>query len=184
MKPGDVVRLRFEMGTDGCTGNDGWYVDDLAIYACDSVGVDAIAIDLAVLAPASGGRATGKAIARITTGTSPADVIGPGTGWIFELSDGSGAVSESVSLLASECVASPAGNRITCKSADKSTIAVFVTSSKTPGVWKLTLTMKKRSFTAAPTAAVSLGVSRSSRACTGSISTCSSNSSGKLSCRS
>ncbi|MBU6283435.1 hypothetical protein KGQ64_14445, partial [bacterium] len=178
-----VVRLRLEMGTDGCTGNDGWYVDDLALYACDSVGQDAVAIDLAVLSPGAGGRASVKAIARIATGTGPADVIGPGTGWIFEVSDASGAVAETVAMSASQCVAAPTGTRITCKNADKSTTAVFVTSSKTPGTWKLTLTMKKRSFTAAPTPAVSLAVARSSRAWTGSIATCSASSSGKLSCR-
>jgi len=182
VKPGDVVRLRFDFGLDGCTGNDGWYVDDLAIYACDSVGVDAIAIDRAVLTPAAGGRASAKAIAWITTGTGPADVIAPGSGFRFDLSDGSGAVSETVSLLAGQCTASPSGTRITCKSDDRSTTASFA-SSKTPGTWKLTLTMKRRSFTAAPAAAVSLAVARDSRAWTGSIATCSSSSSGKLSCR-
>ncbi|MFM7735905.1 MAG: hypothetical protein ACKPBU_07990, partial [Alphaproteobacteria bacterium] len=183
VKPGDVVRLRFDMGMDGCTGNDGWYVDDLAVYACDSVGVDAISIDLAVLTPATGGRAGAKVIARIKTGTSAADKIGPGTGFLFDVSDGSSAVAESVSMLASDCKASPAGNRITCKSADGATTAVFVASTKVPGEWKLTLNMKKRSFTSGPTPAVQLAVARSSRAWTGSIANCSANSSGKLSCR-
>jgi Zn-dependent metalloprotease len=31
---GDSVRLRFDMGSDGCTGNTGWYVDDLAVFHC------------------------------------------------------------------------------------------------------------------------------------------------------
>ncbi len=30
----DDVRLRFELGADGCNGNDGWYIDDLKIYTC------------------------------------------------------------------------------------------------------------------------------------------------------
>lgn len=33
--PGDTVYLRFEFGTDSCTGYDGWYVDDVHVYGCD-----------------------------------------------------------------------------------------------------------------------------------------------------
>ena len=29
VKPGDTIRLRFDFGMDGCTGIDGWYVDDV-----------------------------------------------------------------------------------------------------------------------------------------------------------
>jgi Zn-dependent metalloprotease len=32
--PGDSVRLRFSLGTDGCQGREGWYLDDLAAYRC------------------------------------------------------------------------------------------------------------------------------------------------------
>lgn len=32
--PGDTVRLRFEMGLDGCNGVQGWYVDDVQLYYC------------------------------------------------------------------------------------------------------------------------------------------------------
>ena len=32
--PGDTVRLRFELGMDGCNGNTGWYVDDVRVYTC------------------------------------------------------------------------------------------------------------------------------------------------------
>ncbi|KEY18797.1 M4 family metallopeptidase [Kaistella antarctica] len=31
---GANLQLRFEMGTDGCNGNDGWYLDELYIYNC------------------------------------------------------------------------------------------------------------------------------------------------------
>lgn len=31
---GDRVKLRFEMGTDGCGGTFGWYLDDVKVYAC------------------------------------------------------------------------------------------------------------------------------------------------------
>jgi Zn-dependent metalloprotease len=33
--PGDTIRLRYDMGIDGCTGNDGWYVDDVHTYTCE-----------------------------------------------------------------------------------------------------------------------------------------------------
>ncbi len=32
--PGSTVRLRYNMGTDGCAGVDGWYVDDVRVYTC------------------------------------------------------------------------------------------------------------------------------------------------------
>ncbi len=32
--PGDSVELRFDMGTDGCFGIVGWYVDDVHAYSC------------------------------------------------------------------------------------------------------------------------------------------------------
>ena len=32
--PKDTIRLRFDIGNDGCTGNVGWYVDDLMVYKC------------------------------------------------------------------------------------------------------------------------------------------------------
>ncbi len=31
---GDTIHLRFDLGKDGCTGVDGWYVDDVAVYDC------------------------------------------------------------------------------------------------------------------------------------------------------
>ena len=30
----DKIRLRFEMGTDGCGGTFGWYLDDVMVYRC------------------------------------------------------------------------------------------------------------------------------------------------------
>ncbi len=32
--PQDKVRLRFDIGNDGCTGRFGWYLDDLMVYTC------------------------------------------------------------------------------------------------------------------------------------------------------
>ncbi|QDP84580.1 T9SS type A sorting domain-containing protein [Chryseobacterium sp. SNU WT5] len=28
------IKFRFEMGTDGCNGNDGWYLDEIYVYNC------------------------------------------------------------------------------------------------------------------------------------------------------
>jgi hypothetical protein len=33
-KPKDKIRLRFDIGTDGCGGLFGWYIDDLMVYKC------------------------------------------------------------------------------------------------------------------------------------------------------
>lgn len=33
--PGDTIRLRYDMGLDGCNGLDGWYVDDVNVYSCE-----------------------------------------------------------------------------------------------------------------------------------------------------
>lgn len=32
--PGDNVQLRFDLGTDGCGGTFGWYIDDVSVHAC------------------------------------------------------------------------------------------------------------------------------------------------------
>ncbi|MDO8630001.1 MAG: M4 family metallopeptidase, partial [Phycisphaerales bacterium] len=32
--PNDRVRFRFDFGKDGCTGIDGWYLSDLAVFTC------------------------------------------------------------------------------------------------------------------------------------------------------
>lgn len=36
---GDTVQLRFELGTDGCNGWAGWYVDDVRIFSCAATSV-------------------------------------------------------------------------------------------------------------------------------------------------
>lgn len=35
---GDAIRIRFDMGKDGCSGTDGWYVDDVRVYDCTGAG--------------------------------------------------------------------------------------------------------------------------------------------------
>jgi len=34
VNPGDTIVLRWELGSDGCNGWDGWYVDDVEVYSC------------------------------------------------------------------------------------------------------------------------------------------------------
>ena len=34
--PGDNVQLRFDFGTDGCNGAEGWYVDNVEAYSCSA----------------------------------------------------------------------------------------------------------------------------------------------------
>ncbi len=34
LQPNSSIQFRFEMGTDGCNGNDGWYIDTITIYNC------------------------------------------------------------------------------------------------------------------------------------------------------
>ena len=30
------VQFRFELGSDGCNGNDGWYLDEFVVYNCSA----------------------------------------------------------------------------------------------------------------------------------------------------
>ena len=39
------MRLRFDLGNDGCGGTFGWYVDDISLYACTSNTKPTISID-------------------------------------------------------------------------------------------------------------------------------------------
>lgn len=34
VKPGQKIKIRFEIGRDGCGGNDGWYVDNVKVVKC------------------------------------------------------------------------------------------------------------------------------------------------------
>jgi Thermolysin metallopeptidase, alpha-helical domain/Calx-beta domain/PA domain len=38
VSPGQSFQLRWNLGTDGCTGLFGWYVDDVTVYSCSSGG--------------------------------------------------------------------------------------------------------------------------------------------------
>lgn len=34
VQPGDVIQIRFDFGKDVCTGDRGWYIDDVSVYDC------------------------------------------------------------------------------------------------------------------------------------------------------
>lgn len=40
---GDTLQLRFDFGKDGCSGIDGWYVDDVEVYNCEDCDTDGTA---------------------------------------------------------------------------------------------------------------------------------------------
>jgi len=39
---GSNIKFRFEVGSDGCNGNDGWYLDEIYVYNCSLLSVDNI----------------------------------------------------------------------------------------------------------------------------------------------
>ncbi len=39
---GSTIQFKFDFGTDGCNGNDGWYIDDVVIYNCAYLAVQNI----------------------------------------------------------------------------------------------------------------------------------------------
>ena len=48
--PNQSFRLRFDVGTDGCAGHLGWYVDDVTVHACTSNAKPTVSInDVAVV---------------------------------------------------------------------------------------------------------------------------------------
>jgi Zn-dependent metalloprotease len=63
--PGDTIQLQFDFGIDGCTGIDGWYVDNVHVYLC--VNAD----PTIVLVP--GGRSDGQRAATINVEVGDAE---------------------------------------------------------------------------------------------------------------
>ncbi len=47
---GDTIRLRFELGVDGCNGLDGWYLDNVRVCTDEEGAGDATALNLGLLA--------------------------------------------------------------------------------------------------------------------------------------
>ncbi|HEY6551749.1 MAG TPA: hypothetical protein VI669_00255, partial [Vicinamibacteria bacterium] len=42
--PGDTLQLRYDLGSDGCGGVTGWYVDDTTVHACVPAGEPSLSI--------------------------------------------------------------------------------------------------------------------------------------------
>jgi hypothetical protein len=81
VKPGDTIQVRFEMGIDGCTGVDGWYVDNVRIEACAVTATDSSpaatvlpTLSLTLGAPAAFGNFT-PGVGREYSASTTANVI-------------------------------------------------------------------------------------------------------------
>ena len=64
--PGDTVKVRLAMGRDSCSGNDGWYVDNLSVVTCEE---EAGPTD----GPTTGGPTDGPTTGGPTTGGTTTD---------------------------------------------------------------------------------------------------------------
>jgi Zn-dependent metalloprotease len=71
---GQTVQLRYDMGTDGCTGFFGWYVDDVRLYSCVAAGgTPALAIgDASVV---EGNASTTDLVLPVTLSTASASPV-------------------------------------------------------------------------------------------------------------
>ncbi len=71
--PGDSVVLRFDMGTDGCTGNVGWYVDDVRVFHCEGAASLSVG-DVSVVEGNSGPTQVGVPVTLSSSETNPVNV--------------------------------------------------------------------------------------------------------------
>jgi Zn-dependent metalloprotease len=70
---GNSVRLRFDMGSDGCNGNIGWFVDDVQVFHC--LGSAALSVaDAAVLEGNAGNASTSVTVSLSSPETAPVTV--------------------------------------------------------------------------------------------------------------
>jgi hypothetical protein len=53
--PGQSFRLRFSLGSDGCNGAFGWYMDDLMVYTCTSTALPTLTINDAAVPEGNSG---------------------------------------------------------------------------------------------------------------------------------
>ena len=71
---GDTVQLRYDLGTDGCAGVVGWYVDDFRLYSCTAAsGTPALAIGDASVVEGNSG--TTDLVLPVTLSTSSASPV-------------------------------------------------------------------------------------------------------------
>jgi hypothetical protein len=72
---GNSVKLRWDFGTDGCAGVDGWYVDDVVAFTCGAAGSGTPAISIGDVSLLEGD--SGLAAATFNVTLAPADPSGP-----------------------------------------------------------------------------------------------------------
>jgi len=72
---GQSVKLRWDFGTDGCAGVVGWYLDNVAAYACQAAGAGNPTISIADAGVIEGDSGTTNALFNVSL--SPADGTGP-----------------------------------------------------------------------------------------------------------
>ena len=68
--PGDVVKIRFDFGIDGCNGVTGWFVDDVRVYKCPALQAPTLSLGPDYSNPDPDGAYT-------LTWTRPAGATGP-----------------------------------------------------------------------------------------------------------
>ena len=71
---GDEVQFRFDIGRDGCGGNDGWYVDNVEVTVCKVKGPratrrQALTVRITHQIEAPAGRFSGGGLVRLTSVT-------------------------------------------------------------------------------------------------------------------
>ncbi len=89
---GQSVKLRFDFGTDGCGGVDGWYLDNLSGYTCVAAGGGNPAFSINDTAVVEGDAGTTNL--NFTVSMSPADGTGPHSVQ-YSTSNGSASTSDS-----------------------------------------------------------------------------------------
>lgn len=87
--PGDTLQVRFDFGKDGCTGFDGWYVDDFAVYRCGDCNADGLTDEREIRYAATSGLLAPFGVNSWQTMTlvRPPRAIGPVTVRIFAAAD-------------------------------------------------------------------------------------------------
>jgi Zn-dependent metalloprotease len=89
--PGDTVQLRFDFGTDGCGGVDGWYLDDVNMYSCSSEAAPSVSVSAPAKAPANGTMQYSIDVSLPVTGTAYlTDTLPSGVNFIGNLTASSG----------------------------------------------------------------------------------------------
>jgi Zn-dependent metalloprotease len=119
--PGDTVRIRFDMGRDGCGGNDGWYLDNVVVAVCKA----ATAVTAVHLPEPSSYGTASKVQVTVTRdgnlGEAPTGqvVVKDGSGTIL----GQSALADGVALVALPASLSVGANQLTARYVGTSSLA-------------------------------------------------------------